>query len=443
MAKKKISGLPAGSALNGTELVPIVQTGTTKRITTQDIANLGNASGVEGSGTINTLPKFTASSTIGNSKFFDDGTNQGTETTTAVNRFIMSANASIAKIFSFRSANLPRWAFRVDGTESGANAGADLAIRRYNDAGTYIDSPMSFDRSDGTASILKDATINGLTIGRGASSVASNTALGYRSLSANTSGSYNVGVGVDTLLSNTTSDQNTAVGGLALSSNTTGGYNVALGYSSLSSNISGGYNVAVGGNNLRGLTTGISNTSVGYASSRFNVSGNNNTSVGYFSLFSSTASNNTAVGFEAAYSNTSGIITAIGYQALKANTTGENCAIGLIALLSNTTGTNNTAIGNYSLYQNTLGSSNTAIGRLSLSNNTTGGNNTAVGYNTQSGNFDGSVILGYDAIATASNQFVVGSASVNAGAVATEVVVSDTTWSVRINGTAYKILLKA
>jgi hypothetical protein len=67
MAKKKISGLPAGSALNGTELVPIVQTGTTKRITTQDIANLGNASGVEGSGTIGTLAKFTASSTIGNS----------------------------------------------------------------------------------------------------------------------------------------------------------------------------------------------------------------------------------------------------------------------------------------------------------------------------------------------------------------------------------------
>ena len=69
MAKKKISGLPAGSALNGTELVPIVQTGTTKRITTQDIANLGNASGVEGSGTINNLAKFTASSTIGNSIF--------------------------------------------------------------------------------------------------------------------------------------------------------------------------------------------------------------------------------------------------------------------------------------------------------------------------------------------------------------------------------------
>jgi len=161
MAKKKISQLPAGSALTGLEIVPIVQTGTTKRITAQDIANLGNASGVEGSGTINRLPKFTASSTIGNSAFFDDGTNQGTETTTAINRFIMSANASIAKIFSFRSGNLPRWAFRVDGTESGANAGADLAIRRYNDAGTFIDAPLSFARATGAATFSSSVTATG------------------------------------------------------------------------------------------------------------------------------------------------------------------------------------------------------------------------------------------------------------------------------------------
>jgi hypothetical protein len=109
--------------------------------------------GISGSGTTNNLPKFTASTIVGNSKFFDDGTNQGTETTTAVNRFIMSANASIAKIFSFRSGNLPRWAFRVDGTESGANAGADLAIRRYNDAGTYVDSPLFIKRSTGCVGI--------------------------------------------------------------------------------------------------------------------------------------------------------------------------------------------------------------------------------------------------------------------------------------------------
>jgi hypothetical protein len=45
--------------------------------------------------------------------------------------------------------------------------------------------------------------------------------------------------------------------------------------------------------------------------------------------------------------------------------------------------------------------------------------------------------------ATASNEVSFGSAGYNAGAVTTEAVVSDTTWSVRIYGTAYKILLKA
>ena len=188
MAKKKISGLPAGSALNGTELVPIVQTGTTKRITTQDIANLGNASGVEGSGTINNLAKFTASSTIGNSKFFDDGTNQGIETTTAVNRFIMSANASIAKIFSFRSANLPRWAFRVDGTESGSNAGADFAIRRYNDAGTFLDSPLSFTRSSGAATFSSSVGVGGITNGRLGVRGTTNDSSAYAFEAANLSG---------------------------------------------------------------------------------------------------------------------------------------------------------------------------------------------------------------------------------------------------------------
>jgi hypothetical protein len=78
-----------------------------------------------------------------------------------------------------------------------------------------------------------------------------------------------------------------------------------------------------------------------------------------------------------------------------------------------------------------------------LGSNTTGSDNTAVGRNTQSGNFSGSLILGRDAVATANNQAVFGSAGYNAGAITTEVVVSDTTWSVRINGTAYKILLKA
>jgi hypothetical protein len=45
MADSKISDLGAASALVGTELVPIVQGGNTKKITTQDIADLGGGGG--------------------------------------------------------------------------------------------------------------------------------------------------------------------------------------------------------------------------------------------------------------------------------------------------------------------------------------------------------------------------------------------------------------
>ena len=135
---------------------------------------------------------------------------------------------------------------------------------------------------------------------------------------------------------------------------------------------------------------------------------------------------NTAVGFEAAYSNTSGsAISAIGYQALRANTTG----------------TDNTALGYVCLYTNTTGSVNIAIGSNAADQNTTGSSNIVIGVSAQTGNFDSSIILGRVANATASNQFVVGSASYPAGAVATEVNASSKVWNVVINGVAQKILL--
>mgnify|MGYP000380117885 FL=1 len=54
-----------------------------------------------------------------------------------------------------------------------------------------------------------------------------------------------------------------------------------------------------------------------------------------------------------------------------------------------------------------------------------------------------SVVLGKEATATASNQFVVGSSSHNAGAVTTETVTVDKTWTVKINGVDYKIPIVA
>ena len=86
-------------------------------------------------------------------------------------------------------------------------------------------------------------------------------------------------------------------------------------------------------------------------------------------------------------------------------------------------------------------SNNTAVGFQAGRNNTTGTNNTLLGYGTVTGNFNDSIIIGRDATAIASNQFVVGSAAYPAGAITAEVNASTQVWNVRINGTAAKILL--
>ncbi len=77
----------------------------------------------------------------------------------ATNRIRMSADAGQARIFSFASANVARWAFRVDGAETGSNAGADWALRSYNDAGTFVRSPLTVTRSTGEKSLLAEASL--------------------------------------------------------------------------------------------------------------------------------------------------------------------------------------------------------------------------------------------------------------------------------------------
>jgi hypothetical protein len=134
---------------------------------------------------------------------------------------------------------------------------------------------------------------------------------------------------------------------------------------------------------------------------------------------------------------------AIGFDVLSANTSGQlNTAVGNSSLKANTNGIENVAVGVFALGNNTGGNANVAIGRSALGGNLTGSNNCAIGFDTQTGNFSSSVILGRSATATASNQFVVGSTAHNAGAVnSTTDVPATFLWSVRINGTNYKILM--
>jgi len=74
-------------------------------------------------------------------------------------RIAMSANNNVPRIFSFRTGGVPRWAFRIDGNETGSNIGGDFALRAYNDAGTFTFSPLSVERRTGEKSFIANETL--------------------------------------------------------------------------------------------------------------------------------------------------------------------------------------------------------------------------------------------------------------------------------------------
>lgn len=75
-------------------------------------------------------------------------------------RLAMSANNNVPRIFSFRTAGSPRWAFRVDDNETGSNAGANWYLRAYNDAGVYTITPFSVERATGEKSMIAIETMD-------------------------------------------------------------------------------------------------------------------------------------------------------------------------------------------------------------------------------------------------------------------------------------------
>ena len=179
--------------------------------------------------------------------------------------------------------------------------------------------------------LANDITVYGVTVGRGAGAVSTNTAVGASALSSNTTGSINTAIGSGALESNTTGTNNVSVGLQSLRLNTTGANNIASGYGALYANTTGGSNIGIGTDALAANTT---------------------------------ASNNTAVGYQAGYSNTTGVShTVFGYQAGYSNVSGnQNSFFGPFAGNA-TTGGLNTFIGGESGSLVTSGTKNTIFGR--------------------------------------------------------------------------------
>jgi hypothetical protein len=237
-------------------------------------------------------------------------------------------------------------------------------------SGLSSSANMTFDGTKLT--LANDASIAGVTVGRGAGSVVTNTAFGNGALA-----------------STTTDSTTTAIGYQALNLQSGAGiaYNTSVGYQNLASNLTGFYNTSVGALALK-LATGSQNVAVGTYAMTATTSGNQSASFGYRSL----------------YSNTTGALNvSMGYLSLYSNLSGSQCVgIGANSLYSNTASNNNTAIGFNALYAVT-GASNTALGynagKTGTNDLTTGSNNILIGASAQA------------SAATVSNEITIGNSS--------------------------------
>jgi len=228
----------------------------------------------------------------------------------------------------------------------------------------------------GVSTLTGGAVVQGLTVGRGAGAIATNTAVGSGALQANTTGTVsvalgyqagyakttagaNVAIGHQSQYAGTTGDDNVSVGTYALYNNT-GANNVAIGSVALGNAANTGSSiVAVGRDALRNNTTGSNLTAVGYQAGYSNQTGAGATYIGYQAGYSTTSTSNTFVGFQTGYNVTSAIQNVfVGYWA-GLNTTGSaNTFVGAgtsaAAGYSVTTGAKNTILGGYTGNQNGL-----------------------------------------------------------------------------------------
>ena len=253
-----------------------------------------------------------------------------------------------------------------------SGAGASITIKAADGVtsgagGSITITPGAQATTGGPGKVVIDT----LTVGRGASGVATNTAVGVSALAANTSGLQNVGVGYEALAKATTAIQTVAIGYNAGNSITNNSYNTLIG--------------AFAGQK----TTGADNTFIGFNSGVNNTSGASNIGVGKSALTTCTTGyNNTAVGQLAGGAITSGT---------------DNSLLGIQAGQGITTGTYNVCMGRDAGAFHANGSTKL----------TTPTNSVYIGYDSRGlNNSDSnSIVIGYLAIGEGANTVVIGNSS--------------------------------
>lgn len=324
------------------------------------------------------------------------------------------------------------------GTDLIVSAGDTLTADTINettaDNGVVIEGVTV---KDGGITTTIDSTIYGLTVGRGAGAVSTNTAVGASALAANTTGVQNTAIGQSALSTNITTSYNTAVGRLALYDNTasfntgvgcgagqnitTGSANTLLGYIAGSNQTTGSGNLIVGHQAGWFLTTGSSNVLLG-RNAGYRTTYNPSIPPFFFDTGIQTASGSVVIGQDAgAYAD--GINTIVGYQSHSKNGI-ENATLGYQTLgyfyvaPYGSVGTNsyNVAIGHQALSLANGVLNSVGVGYKALESASSGDNNTALGFQAGNSLTSGSnnIVIGYDADATSptvSNETTIGNTS--------------------------------
>ncbi len=182
-----------------------------------------------------------------------------------------------------------------------------------------------------SATFSKDATVNGITIGKGNFSSTFNTAVGKGALASNNQFSdLNTAIGFESLYRNTAGEHNSSFGSMALTFNTLGSENTAGGAQTLYYNTTGERNTGFGVSALTNNETGSQNTAVGHVALNENISGSYNTAIGSEADVASGGLNNaTAIGYAAKVGSSNTIQLGNGDVTL-VNTSGDITSAGTI-----------------------------------------------------------------------------------------------------------------
>lgn len=149
----------ADPALTGTPTAPTATPGTSStQIATTAFAAIAAANAAAGKADTNHTHPISAITNLQSTLDGKFSTSGGTLT----GDITISKAAGTNRILYFATGGSNRWAFMAgSAAEAGSNAGSDFVISRYDDTGTYVDSPLSLVRSTGRAYFTKSVDVTG------------------------------------------------------------------------------------------------------------------------------------------------------------------------------------------------------------------------------------------------------------------------------------------